>query len=57
MAKKIDSYIKLQVPAGEARPAPPSARRSASAALNIMEFCKAFNARTQNLEAGCRSRR
>ena len=52
MAKKIDGYIKLQVPAGEARPAPPIGPALGQRGLNIMEFCKAFNARTQNLEAG-----
>ena len=52
MAKKIDGYIKLQVPAGEARPAPPIGPALGQRGLNIMEFCKAFNARTQSLEAG-----
>ena len=52
MAKKITGYIKLQVPAGEARPAPPVGPVLGQRGLNIMEFCKAFNARTQKLEAG-----
>ncbi len=52
MAKKIDGYIKLQVPAGDARPAPPIGPALGQRGLNIMEFCKAFNAATQKLEAG-----
>lgn len=52
MAKKIDGYIKLQVPAGEARPAPPIGPALGQRGLNIMEFCKAFNAATQKMEAG-----
>ena len=48
MAKKIDSYIKLQVPAGQANPSPPIGPALGQAGLNIMEFCKAFNARTQD---------
>ena len=52
MAKKIDGYIKLQVPAGGANPAPPIGSALGQRGLNIMEFCKAFNAQTQNLESG-----
>ena len=52
MAKKIVGYIKLQVPAGEARPAPPIGPALGQRGLNIMEFCKAFNAATQKTEAG-----
>ena len=52
MAKKIEGYIKLQVPAGEARPAPPIGPALGQRGLNIMEFCKAFNAATQKMEAG-----
>lgn len=52
MAKKIDSYIKLQVPAGQANPSPPIGPALGQAGLNIMEFCKAFNAETQNMEQG-----
>ncbi len=52
MAKKIDGYIKLQVPAGEARPAPPIGPALGQRGLNIMEFCKSFNAKTQNMEPG-----
>ena len=48
MAKKIDGYIKLQVPAGQANPSPPIGPALGQAGLNIMEFCKAFNARTQD---------
>ena len=47
MAKKIDSYIKLQVPAGQATPAPPIGPALGQHGVNIMEFCKAFNAKTQ----------
>lgn len=47
MAKKITGYIKLQVPAGQANPSPPIGPALGQAGLNIMEFCKAFNARTQ----------
>ena len=50
--KKIAGYIKLQIKAGEAKPAPPVGPALGSAGLNIMEFCKAFNAETQNMEAG-----
>jgi large subunit ribosomal protein L11 len=50
MAKKIDGYIKLQVPAGAANPSPPIGPALGQRGVNIMEFCKAFNASTQNLE-------
>jgi large subunit ribosomal protein L11 len=50
MARKIDAYIKLQVKAGEANPAPPVGPALGQRGVNIMEFCKAFNAQTQNLE-------
>ncbi|ARN85312.1 50S ribosomal protein L11 [Candidatus Nucleicultrix amoebiphila] len=52
MAKKIQGYIKLQVPAGSANPSPPIGPALGQQGLNIMEFCKAFNARTQELEKG-----
>ncbi len=52
MAKKIESYIKLQVPAGQANPSPPVGPALGQHGLNIMEFCKAFNAKTQNMEQG-----
>ena len=52
MAKKIESYIKLQVPAGQANPSPPVGPALGQHGVNIMEFCKAFNAETQNLEQG-----
>src|SRR6266568_229088 len=52
MAKKITGYIKLQVPAGAANPAPPIGPALGQRGLNIMEFCKAFNAQTQKLEKG-----
>jgi large subunit ribosomal protein L11 len=52
MAKKISKYVKLQVPAGKANPAPPVGPALGQAGVNIMEFCKAFNARTQDTEAG-----
>jgi large subunit ribosomal protein L11 len=52
MAKKIDSYIKLHIPAGQANPSPPVGPALGQAGLNIMEFCKAFNAATQGLEQG-----
>ena len=52
MAKKISGYIKLQVPAGQANPSPPIGPALGQAGLNIMEFCKAFNAGTQNIEPG-----
>ncbi|WP_426994683.1 50S ribosomal protein L11 [Methylomonas sp. CM2] len=50
--KKIDSYIKLQVKAGEANPSPPVGPALGQRGVNIMEFCKAFNARTQEVEKG-----
>jgi len=50
MAKKVDSYIKLQVPAGNANPSPPVGPALGQKGVNIMEFCKAFNAKTQNVE-------
>ncbi|WP_111643384.1 50S ribosomal protein L11 [Marinimicrobium alkaliphilum] len=52
MAKKIDAYIKLQVAAGKANPSPPVGPALGQHGVNIMEFCKAFNAQTQNLEPG-----
>jgi large subunit ribosomal protein L11 len=52
MAKKIQAYVRLQVKAGEANPAPPIGPALGQQGVNIMEFCKAFNARTQNLEKG-----
>ncbi len=52
MAKKIESYIKLQVPAGEANPSPPVGPALGQHGVNIMEFCKAFNAKTEKLEKG-----
>ena len=52
MAKKITGYIKLQVPAAQANPSPPIGPALGQAGLNIMEFCKQFNARTQKLEPG-----
>jgi large subunit ribosomal protein L11 len=52
MAKKIEAYIKLQVKAGEANPSPPVGPALGQHGVNIMEFCKAFNAQTQTLEKG-----
>ncbi len=52
MAKKIDAYIKLQVKAGEANPSPPVGPALGQHGVNIMEFCKAFNAKTQDIEKG-----
>ena len=52
MAKKIEAYIKLQVPAGQANPSPPVGPALGQHGLNIMEFCKAFNAETQGVEQG-----
>ncbi|HMB72027.1 MAG TPA: 50S ribosomal protein L11 [Gammaproteobacteria bacterium] len=52
MARKIETYIKLQVPAGQANPSPPVGPALGQHGVNIMEFCKAFNAETQNLEQG-----
>ena len=52
MAKKIEGYIKLQIAAGKANPSPPVGPALGQHGVNIMEFCKAFNAKTQELEAG-----
>jgi len=52
MAKKIEGYLKLQVPAGQANPSPPIGPALGQRGLNIMEFCKAFNAATQNMDQG-----
>ena len=52
MAKEITGYIKLQIPAGKANPAPPIGPALGQAGVNIMEFCKQFNAATQKTEAG-----
>ena len=52
MAKKVVGYIKLQVPAGKANPSPPIGPALGQRGLNIMEFCKAFNAQTQKMEPG-----
>lgn len=52
MAKKVDGYIKLQVPAGKANPSPPVGPALGQHGVNIMEFCKAFNAATQSVEVG-----
>ena len=52
MAKKVQAYIKLQVPAGQANPSPPVGPALGQHGVNIMEFCKAFNAQTQGMEAG-----
>ena len=52
MAKKVESYIKLQVPAGSANPSPPVGPALGQHGVNIMEFCKAFNAKTQDMEQG-----
>lgn len=52
MAKKVEAYIKLQVAAGKANPSPPVGPALGQHGVNIMEFCKAFNAQTQNMEAG-----
>jgi large subunit ribosomal protein L11 len=52
MAKKITGYVKLQVPAGQANPSPPIGPALGQQGLNIMEFCKTFNARTKDLEQG-----
>ena len=51
MAKKIDGYIKLQIPAGQANPSPPVGPALGQKGVNIMEFCKAFNASTQKTRA------
>ena len=52
MAKKVTGYVKLQVPAGSANPSPPIGPALGQRGLNIMEFCKAFNARTAQMEKG-----
>ena len=52
MAKKVTGFIRLQIPAGQANPSPPVGPALGQAGLNIMEFCKTFNAATQNLEPG-----
>ncbi len=52
MAKKISGYLKLQVPAGQANPSPPIGPALGQRGVNIMEFCKAFNAQTQKMEPG-----
>ncbi len=52
MAKKVEAYIKLQVAAGAANPSPPVGPALGQHGVNIMEFCKAFNAKTQNMEKG-----
>ena len=52
MAKKVEALIKLQVPAGQANPSPPLGPALGQRGVNIMEFCKAFNSETQNLEPG-----
>lgn len=52
MAKKVDGYIKLQIPAGKANPSPPVGPALGQRGVNIMAFCKEFNAHTQNMEPG-----
>ena len=52
MAKKVQGYIKLQIPAGQANPSPPVGPALGQHGVNIMEFCKAFNAHTQSMEPG-----
>jgi len=52
MAKKVQGYIKLQIPAGKANPSPPVGPALGQQGVNIMEFCKAFNAETQSIEPG-----
>jgi len=52
VAKKISGYVKLEIPAGQANPSPPVGPALGARGLNIMEFCKAFNAATQNMEQG-----
>jgi large subunit ribosomal protein L11 len=52
MAKRIDGYINLQVPAGQANPSPPIGPALGQRGLNIMEFCKQFNAKSKDMEAG-----
>lgn len=52
MAKKVTAYVKLQIPAGQANPSPPVGPALGQHGVNIMEFCKAFNAQTQSMEQG-----
>ena len=52
MAKKVETYVKLQVPAAQANPSPPVGPALGQHGVNIMDFCKAFNAETQNVESG-----
>jgi large subunit ribosomal protein L11 len=52
MAKKVQNYVKLQIPAGQANPSPPVGPALGQHGVNIMEFCKAFNAHTQGVEQG-----
>lgn len=52
MAKKVQAYVKLQIPAGQANPSPPVGPALGQQGVNIMEFCKAFNAKTQGMEPG-----
>src|ERR1700728_2544725 len=52
MAKKVQAYVKLQIPAGKANPSPPVGPALGQNGVNIMEFCKAFNAATQKMEPG-----
>ena len=52
MAKKVEAYVKLQIPAGKANPSPPVGPALGQRGVNIMEFCKAFNAATQGMEVG-----
>ena len=52
MAKKIEGYVKLQIPAGQANPSPPGGPALGQRGVNIMEFCKSFNAQTSKLEPG-----
>ncbi len=52
MAKKITGFVKLQIPAGQANPSPPVGPALGQAGVNIMEFCKAFNAKTQKMDPG-----
>ncbi len=52
MAKKIQAYVKLQIPAGDAKPSPPVGPALGQQGINIMEFCKTFNAQTQDMEKG-----
>jgi len=52
MAKKIEGYVKLEIPAGKANPSPPIGPALGQRGVNIMEFCKAFNAQTQQIEVG-----